>query len=566
MLNSLHIENIAVVKSADIDLGSGFTVFSGETGAGKSVIIDSIKLLLGGRFDKELIRHGESTAMVSGFFSELSDTSRAALLELGVEPDEDGGLLVQRTLGADGRNQIRLNGRTVGVGVLRGIMPRLLSIHGQSETGALTDSSTHLELIDVYADNRELLAEYSEAYLAYSDVKRRLTELLEKRAEGERIRELLAYQIKDIDSLHLHDGEEEELIDKKLKIKNSEKLHKHADFVYKALRGSEKGSVAYLIDRSISSLRQISDVIPECAEYAESMRDMLYRIEEIAEDVYAVTDDITGDPTEALNEIESRLDKISKLKRKYGLTIASVLAFRDKCAEELGSIENSEEIERSLRQEEKTLYKAALELADRLHERREEAAKSLEGVVKQTLDFLDMPSVIFYTSFRTFLCEGERELGPRGYESAEFYISANKGAEAMPMSRIASGGELARIMLALKSAIADKDGVSTVIYDEIDAGVSGKTARKIGVRMLKLAESAQLICVTHSAQIASLADTHILIRKRELDGKTQTETSVLDYDGRVAEVSRILGGIAVTKAQRDAAVDMINEKSSLRNT
>ncbi len=565
MLNSLHIENIAVVKSADVDLCHGFTVFSGETGAGKSVIIDSIKLLLGGRFDRELIRHGESAAMVSGFFSELSEVSLSSLAELGVETDDDGGLLVQRTVSADGKNQIRLNGRAVGVGVLRAIMPRLLSIHGQSETGALTDPATHLELIDVYADNRELLAEYTEAYLSYSEVKRKLAELLEKRAEGERMRDLLAYQIKDIDSLRLHDGEEEELIDRKLKIKNSEKLHRHADFIYKALRGSEKGSVAYLIDRSISSLRQISDVIPECGEYAEAMRDMLYRIEEIAEDVHAVADDVTGDPTEALNEIESRLDKISKLKRKYGLTIASILAFRDKCARELDSIENSEEIERTLRREESELYKAALVLADRLHERRETAAKTLEKTVKETLVFLDMPSVVFYTAFRTAIHEGERELGPRGYESAEFYISANKGAEAMPMSRIASGGELARIMLALKSAIADRDGVSTVIYDEIDAGVSGKTARKIGIKMLGLAESAQLICVTHSAQIASLADTHILIRKRELDGKTQTETLVLDYEGRIAEVSRILGGIDVTQAQKAAAIDMINEKSALQN-
>ncbi len=563
MLSSLHVENIAVIKSADIDITAGFTVFSGETGAGKSVIIDSIKLLFGGKFDRELIRHGETSAMVSGFFTDLTPKSVEELSDIGVSLDEGGELLVQRSLSLDGKGQIKINGRTVGVGVLKSIMPQLLAIHGQNETNALTDPSRHLELIDVYADNAELLCEYREIYSRYSDSKRKLAELLSKKMEGERLRELLSYQIKDIDALSLHDGEEEELIDKKLKIKNSEKLHKHTEFVYKALRGSEKGSVAILLDRSISSLMQISDVVPACAEYAEAMRDMLYRIEEIAEDVYAISDDITSDPTEALNDIESRLDKISKLKRKYGLTIASILEYRDKCAAELESIENSEEIEKSLLKEQKELYSSAIKLADELHAKRVSAVKSLEQSVKKTLNFLDMPGVVFYTLFKDSVNEGEKELGPSGYETAEFYVSANKGAEAMPMSKIASGGELARIMLSLKSALADKDGVSTVIYDEIDAGVSGKTARKIGIKMLTLAKTAQLLCVTHSAQIASLADTHMLISKSEVNGATETAISVLDREGRINEVSRILGGINVTKSQRDAAVDMIDEKYKL---
>ena len=563
MLSSLHVENIAVIKSADIDITAGFTVFSGETGAGKSVIIDSIKLLLGGKFDRELIRHGEQSAMVSGFFTDLTPKAVEALSEMGISLDEDGELLVQRSLSLDGKGHIKINGRTVGVSVLKSVMPQLLAIHGQNETNALTDSARHLELIDVYADNAELLSEYYAIYSKYSDTKKKLAELLSKKMKGERLQELLSYQIKDIDALSLHDGEEEELIDKKLKIKNSEKLHKHTEFVYKALRGSEKGSVALLLDRSISSLMQISDVVPACAEYAEAMRDMLYRIEEIAEDVYAISDDITSDPTEALNAIESRLDKISKLKRKYGLTIASILEYRDKCAAELESIENSEEIEKSLLKEQKELYSSAIGLADELHIRRSAAARLLEESVKETLNFLDMPGVVFYTVFKDSVNNGEKELGPLGYETAEFYVSANKGAAAMPMSKIASGGELARIMLSLKSSLADKDGVSTVIYDEIDAGVSGKTARKIGVKMLALAKTAQLLCVTHSAQIASLADTHMLIKKSEVNGATETAISVLDRDGRINEVSRILGGINVTKSQRDAAVDMIDEKDKL---
>ena len=564
MLTSLHIENIAVVKSADIDLDTGFTVFSGETGAGKSVIIESIKLLLGGKFDKELIRHGESTAMVSALITDLTATVIAALSEFGFTVDEeDGALLVQRSINRDGKGQIKINGRAAGIGILKSLMPSLITIHGQNETNVLVDAESHIALIDTYAQNADILCEYSALYEEYSRLGRELAELLEKRAEGARIRDLLVYQIKEIDSMSLHDGEEEELVDKKLKIKNSEKLHKHADFVYKALRGSEKGSVAVLIDRSISSLRQISDVVPECAEYAESMRDMLYRIEEIAEDVAAITDNITDDPTEALNAIESRLDKISKLKRKYGLTISSILEFREKCARDLELIDNSEDAERRIRNEQSALYQRAHELAVRLHERRVAASAELEKKVKETLDFLDMPSVVFYASFRELFAEGQHKLTATGYETAEFYISANKGAEAMPMSKIASGGELARIMLALKSALADKDGVGTVIYDEIDAGVSGKTARKIGIKMLELSKMAQLICVTHSAQIASLADTHMLIKKRELDGSVRTELCALDYEGRVSEVSRILGGIAVTDSQRRAAIDMIKEKSEL---
>ena len=563
MLNSLHIENIAVVKSADVDFSSGFTVFSGETGAGKSVIVESIKLLLGGKFDKELIRHGESMAMVSALFSEISASAELLLGEFGFAPDDDGTVLVQRSVARDGKNQIKVNGRSVGIGVLRSFMPALITIHGQNETNTLADPESHLSLIDTYAENAELLSKYRDIYTEYTRASRELDEVLERRAEGARIRELLAYQVKDIESMNLHDGEEEELVEKKLKIKNSEKLHKHADFVYKALRGSEKGSVAVLLDRSITSLRQISDVVPECAEYAEAMRDMLYRIEEIAEDVAAITDDASEDPEEALNAIESRLDKISKLKRKYGLTISAILAFRDKCARELEAIDNSDDTERRLRDEIKKLYETAHEIADALHTRRIAASDELESRVKEALAFLDMPGVVFYTSYNESYSEGRHKLTSTGYETAEFYISANKGAEAMPMARIASGGELARIMLALKSTLSDKDGVGTVIYDEIDAGVSGKTARKIGVKMLELSKASQLICVTHSAQIASLADTHMLIKKRELDGSVRTELSVLDYDGRVGEVSRILGGINVTEAQRKAAIDMLEEKNGL---
>ena len=560
MLLSLHIENVAVIKSLDLDFSSGFTVLTGETGAGKSIILDSINLLLGAKADKELIRTGEAYAMVSGFFGQLTKAAFDALEEAGIGCDEDGNILIQRSMHTDGRSQIKINGRTVTLSVLRSITPSLVAIHGQSDTASISDPQKQLELIDIYASNSDLLDEYKHIYSELEEVRSKISNVLKQQAERERLVEILKYQIKDIDDLAIHDGEEEELIDKKLKIKNSEKITKNAGFVFKALKGSEKGSVSFLLERSISALEQLSDVVPSFAGYAETLRDMLYKADDIGEEVYAVIADMDSDPTETLNKIESRLDKIAKLKRKYGLTLADVIAFRDKAQSELDMLENSDEVLKALETKEDELYTAALKIADKLNSGRVEALREIEASVKETLEFLDMPKVVFYTSIKSDAADGKKILTPYGYDKLEFYISANKGADAQPLGKIASGGELARIMLALKSAISDKDGIATVIYDEIDAGVSGKTARKIGIKMLSLARSAQLFCVTHSAQIASLAQTHFLIRKREVDSATQTFVEQLDREGRISELSRILGGIDVTEAQRKAAEDMLDEK------
>ena len=560
MLHSLHIENIAVIKELNIDFSSGFTVLTGETGAGKSIIIDSINLLLGAKADRELVRSGESVATVSGLFSDLTPATHSLLSEVGVSADEEGNILIQRTVFADGKSQIRINGRSATLSHLRIIAPSLISIHGQSDTHEITDFRKQLELIDLYSHNEGLLAAYSEAYTKLDEIRRQIEEIRVKEAERERLSEILEYQIKDIDALALHDGEEEELIDKKLKIKNSEKITKNASFVFKALKGSEKGNISLLLDKSAQALYQISDVIPEFADFSDTLSEIRYKIEDIAEEVYAVVSDIDENPTESLNKIESRLDKISKIKRKYGLTIADVLSFRNKAAEELETLKNSEDVLKKLTIKEKEAYLEALIIADKLHLIRVQSAKEIEKSVKETLEFLDMPKVVFFADIKEEIIEGRKELYPDGSDKIEFYISANAGAEPQPLSKIASGGELSRIMLALKSVIADKDGISTVIFDEIDAGVSGKTARKIGIKMLSLSKKTQIFCVTHSAQIASLADTHLLIKKRNVNEKTETEMSELSEDGRILELSRILGGINVTEAQRRAAADMLNER------
>lgn len=560
MLLSLHIENIAVIHRLDVDFSEGFSALTGETGAGKSVIIDSIRLLLGAKAERELIRTGESSAMVSGMFGRFRAEASRTLEAAGISPDEDGMLLVQRSITADGHSSIRINGRAANLSMLRIIMPALVSIHGQNDTRSLMESDVHLSILDAYGGYAELLSEYKAAYAAYDNVRKEKKNIAAKSAERERRMEMLSYQIRDIDALALEEGEEERLVDEKVRLKSSERILKHTSFVYKALRGSDKGSVSLLLDRSIAALTQISDVIPKCAEYAETLRDCMYSVMDIAEEVAVYNEDAEVDPLAALNDIESRLADISVLKRKYGLTIKEILAYRDRARAEYEEMENSDELLSSLEKQERAAYLAAVALADRLHAQRVQASERLEHSVKETLEFLDMPKTVFFASVKEQFSAGEKMLYPIGSDTVEFFVSANRGADPKPIAKIASGGELARIMLALKCALSDKEGVATLIFDEIDAGVSGKTARKIGLKMHSLSETAQIFVVTHSAQIASLADTHFLIEKKDADGTTKTGIRPLDGEGRIGEISRILGGIKVTDAQRNAAIDMIERR------
>ena len=562
MLISLHIENIAVIKSIDFDFSEGFMVLTGETGAGKSVVIDSINLLLGSKAERELIRSGQNQAMVSGLFADLSEKTVDGLSDLGIEIPEDGEILLQRVVSQDGKSRAMINGRSISSSLLKSVAPLLVSVHGQTDTASLQDSKNHLDILDVYANLGELKSEYQIAYSRLEGIRRQIREVTEKLSESERLKEILEYQIKDIESANLKEDEEDVLVEKRAKLKNSEKITKNSEFVFKALKGSEKGSVSYLLDRSMAALNQISDVVPNFAEYADRLRECLYQVDDIAEEVYAVIDDIDGDPTVTLNKIESRLDKISKLERKYGSTIKDVLEFCRKAKSELETLENSDGVLKELSQKERKAYNESLKLAKELHNKRAEAAKNLESYVKETLEFLDMPKVVFFVSLKEMTKGEERILTKDGGDLIEFYISANRGADPQPLAKIASGGELSRIMLALKSVISDKDGIPTVIYDEIDTGVSGKTARKIGIKMLSLSKTTQLFSVTHSAQIASLADKHFLISKGDINGETETSVKILDTEGRVCELSRILGGINITSAQRAAAEDMLAEKSN----
>ena len=553
MIQSLHIENIAVVKSLDLDLSEGLTVLSGETGAGKSIIMDSLGLLLGNRAEKELIRTGEERAEVSAVFSNLSKDACGLLEELGFSMDDDC-VMLSRTM-TQSASSARLNGRAIPLSVLREISGKLFNIHGQNDNQQLLDPKNHVALLDAYAGTQSECEKYTEVYREILHRRVEIDSLRKDAKEQARLCEILRYQIADIDAAKLKQGEEEALTELAKKLRSVEQITKCVTLVEKALKGGEKGKGAiYLADRSAEALAAISDALPETEGLIERLNNIRYELEDIAECV-ADLDEFGGeDATEKLDRAEARLSTIEKLKRKYGSSVEEILAFRQEAAEKLDAIDHIEDRMIELREALETTEATAKEMAQKLSQKRKVAAKGLTEKIRETLAFLDMPKVRFEVGIKP-----TRDFEVQGCDEIEFLIATNAGEPLMPMAKIASGGELARIMLSLKNVLNECDGVNTVIFDEIDTGISGKTSRKVGIKLKEIGRCAQVLCVTHSAQIASLATNHWYISKRELDGRVQTEVRALDEEGRVAEVARILGGIEVTEAQREAAREMIDE-------
>jgi len=551
MLQSLHIENAAVIKYLDIDFEAGFSVMTGETGAGKSIIIDSINMLSGNRVSRELIRTGEERAIVSAVFAECGNDVKELMESYGFE--YDGAVMLSRALTREGKSIVKLNGRTITQSLQRELCRYLINIHGQNDNQQLMQKASQLEILDSYAENQVLLSEYGVLYHKLLDIKSQIAELETDESEKIRMRDMLRFQLDEIQKAKLKSEDEEELLENERKRLGSiEKITEAANLSYRILYGGEK-SVVPLIDRVCNALSKISSALPEAEELSERLSGFRYEIADIAEQVrvFAKEDD---NPTEKLNRIESRLDMISKLKRKYGSTVEEILAFRDRAAAQLDSIENSDERREDLQNEYDKIHEDAQELASKIHKRRIEVSRAIEKEVMKTLTFLDMPKVCFEIRIQK-----TDKLVAVGCDDVDFLISTNVGEPPMPLEKIASGGELSRIMLALKSVLSDKDGVGTVVFDEVDAGISGKTSRKVGIKLKQIAKNVQVICVTHSAQIASLADSHFLIAKHDENGRTQTEISELDAEGRVGEVARILGGIQVTQSQMDAAREMIED-------
>ncbi len=554
MLQSLHIENIAVIKKLDIDFEAGFSVLSGETGAGKSIIIDSINMLSGNRISRELVRTGEEKALVSAVFSDVGAEIQRLLEEYGFETDDV--VMLQRTLSKDGKSVVKLNGRTVTQAIQRDVCRLLINIHGQNDNQRLMHKSAQLEILDAFAENDELLAEYSEIYRQLTEAKSRLDELNSNTAEKARMRDIYAFQLEEINSVKLKDGEEDELEAERLRLGSIEKIEEKVNLVYRALYAGDKGSAVYLLDRSAAALDKIADVLPEVKELSQKLNEYRYEIEDIALTVRDFASD-SENPTAQLNKIESRLDAINKLKRKYGSSVGEILEFRDKTAKLLDEIDNSDDIKEDVTNEIKRLGKIAVGIAEQIHDRRSAAAEKITAGVMENLEFLDMPKVRFEVSVKS-----QTKLRSDGADDVDFLIATNAGEPLMPLEKIASGGELSRIMLSLKCVLSDKDGVGTVIYDEVDAGISGKTSRKVGIKLKEISKLMQIISVTHSAQIASLADNHYLISKHDIDGRTESRVDLLDGEGRVNEIARILGGINVTESQMNAAREMIEEGKS----
>ncbi len=558
MILSLHIENIAVVKSLDIDMRSGFTVLSGETGAGKSIIVDSLGLLAGARADKEIVRTGERSGEVSAVFGNIGDTARAVISELGFS-SEDGTLMLSRTINTDSASQARVNGRAVSLTVLREISAALFNIHGQNDNQKLLDRRNHLAVLDKFAGNESVLGEYSELYAEITDIRGQIESFGKNEMENNRMREMLEYQISDIDSVRLKEGEEEALTAESVRLQSAEKIKKHVSLVERALNGSEKGvGAAYLIERAASALTQLSEAVPEAETLAERLNDIRYEIDDIAATAATLGDISDENPTARIDRIEGRLEIISRLKRKYGATVREILDFRADAQRKLDMIENSDEELARLEKRLAEVSEAACAKAKALRRERRAAAKVLTERVTEALEFLDMPKVAFKVSL-----EEESDFTPRGLDICEFLISANAGEPLMSMIKIASGGELARIMLSLKSVLNECDGIDTAVFDEIDTGISGKTSRKVGIKLREISRDSQVLCVTHSAQIASLANNHLFISKNETDGRVATSVRELDDNGRVEEIARILGGIEISEIQRSAAREMIEDGRGL---
>ena len=558
MIESLHIENVAVVKCLDVELGKGLTALSGETGAGKSIIIDSLGLLLGAKADRELIRTGEDRAEVSALFGNLSQGTRDTLGELGIEC-EDGCVVLSRVL-THSSSSARINGRAVTVAMLRDVGRTLINIHGQNDNQQLLDQKNHVRLLDTYADSGALLEEYKVHYRRVLELECRIDSVKKDAMESLRISEMLRFHVADIDGVKPKVDEEEALEELVRKLSAAEKISKSASLVDKAIRGGEKGmGAAYLTDRAATALEAIADAVPEAGEIAQRLNNIRYELEDIAECVRDACEVGDNDPTARLDKAQSRLAAISKLKRKYGSTVEEILEYRNASVRRLEDLERSDELREDLEAELAEVEAQARAVAERLREKRRAAAERLDRQVCDTLSFLDMPKVRFKVGVTPV-----SELGAFGCDRVEFLIATNAGEPLQPMARIASGGELARIMLSLKNVLNECDGVGTVVFDEIDTGISGKTSRKVGIKLKEIGEGAQVLCVTHSAQIASLAHNHLKISKSEQDGRVSTSVRLLDREGRIEEISRILGGIEITDTVRRAAVEMITEGENYR--
>lgn len=551
MLAQLFINNIAVIERASIDLEKGFTVLTGETGAGKSIIIDAIHAVLGERTSKELVRTGTQSASVSALFTGLDEDILRLLDQLSIPQEEDGSLLVQRDIRQGGRSSCKLNGAPATVSMLKQVGPRLVTIHGQHESYELLSPEVHMAYLDSFAGLESLLAEYQAAYHTLRETQRKLEALQTDEGEKARLSDLLHYQIDEIQSANVRVGEREELEAQREVIRNSEKIAGTLELLRGLLSGDEdsEGLLTGVEQASVEAER-VASYLPELEEAAQKLREAGY----LLEDVDAILRSVGVDFDPALQEaIEERLDLLYKLGLKYGSSEEKILEFLEDCRSRLHQIEFSDEERERLEAQYEAEKHKAISLAKELSRRRQAASAQFIRQVREELAFLNMPGIQFETEIQRV------PLYAMGCDKLQFLVSANKGEPPKPMSKIASGGELSRIMLAIKTVLSGKDKVQTLIFDEVDTGISGAAANKVGKKLKQVSQNRQVLCITHLAQIAALADHHLLIEKHVEGERTFTQVQELDFEGRKREVARIIGGDQVTDLQLEMAEEMLKK-------
>ena len=552
MLSSLQIENVAVIQKAEVHFEPGLNVLTGETGAGKSILIDSINAILGNRTSKDLVRTGAAKAVIRAAFEQVPPAVLDKLEQSGYERSE--ALLLSREITAEGKSSCRINGMPATAAVLRDLCGGLININGQHDSVGLLNPAHHLGILDDYAQNRTVFQEYYTLYRKLVQVKRELDALITDEAEKQRKIDLLQYQVQEIEDAGLTAGEEQTLENRRKVLSNASAIRDRLAQSYALLSGSDDAAGAVdLLGEASNAVDAAAQLDPALAAAAGQLLDLYYNAKDVAADLIGRLDAYDTNDAE-LDEVEQRLDLLYRLKRKYGSTVEDVIAFGQKAREELDNIQHSQQRHDALQAEKLRLYAKAREKAEVLTQTRLKAFEELNTRISGTLDFLNMPGV------RMTLCHTRGPLASHGQDSIEFYISTNPGEAPKPLAKIASGGELSRITLAIKNAMADKDAVPTVIYDEIDSGVSGKAAGRIGEVLRQSAQGHQILCITHTAQIAALADCHLLIQKNVSNERTYTEIHPLDENGRVEALARLISGDHVTELSRANAREMLQER------
>ncbi len=549
MLKTLDIENIAVIEKASVDFSGGLNVLTGETGAGKSIVVDSINAIMGERTSRELVRYGADNAYVSAYFDDICDSALNKLKEFDIELEEDNSLLITRKISANGKSLCKVNGKTVTVSMLKEICSYLVNVHGQHDSQALLNPDLQYNYIDMLLEDKSVLSDYKETFKKLISVRRKLKSFAKDEDNKESLLELLNFQIEELEKADIKVGEREELTKKRALIQKSEDIIKSLNHAISVINGDDENIG---IEQACADISRTLFKFDETKDVYDVFNDINDKLELAKDKAEALLLSIDFSPEE-IEMIDEKLDLYYKFSNKYGQTEQEMLDYLEKAKEKRNSILFADEELNRLNEEYENLLNITVKLADKLSVDRKKTAKIFEEKVKQELAFLDMPKMQFYVDFN------KGNLSSTGYDKIEFLISANPGEPPKSLSKVASGGELSRIMLAIKNIISYNDTIGTLIFDEIDTGVSGRASQKIGLKLKSVSKNTQVICVTHSAQIASNADEHFLIQKKFNDNKTFTCVTPLDFEGRKQELARIMGGLEITDTLLQSAEELLNQ-------